>query len=129
MNKYVIDAYAWVEYFEGSLLGEKVKEIIEHPSHNIYTNLITFAELASYFERKGFGFTDPKQIILSLSNVYPLDIMFVQEAGKLHAEIKKERKHMSLADVFVLHTARKLHAKVVTGDQDFKGLKEVMILK
>jgi len=34
-----------------------------------------------------------------------------------------------MADIFVLLTARKLNAKVVTGDEDFRGLKEVVMIK
>ena len=29
MTKIVIDAYAWIEYFEGSERGKKVKELLE----------------------------------------------------------------------------------------------------
>lgn len=36
---------------------------------------------------------------------------------------------MGLADIFVLLTARKLNAKVVTGDEDFRGLKDSLMIK
>ena len=36
MNVFVIDAYAWVEYFEGSSLGEKVKDIVENSENLIF---------------------------------------------------------------------------------------------
>ena len=29
MTRLVIDAYAWIEYFEGSEIGKKVKELLE----------------------------------------------------------------------------------------------------
>lgn len=129
MNNFVIDAYAWVEYFDGTLLGEKVKEIIENPENSIFTNIITIAELASHFKRKKYDFDEPKKILLSLSSIYSPTLEFAEEAGNLHAELKKERKHMGLADIFVLLTARKIKAKVITGDEDFRGLKEVFMIK
>lgn len=129
MNLFVIDAYAWVEYFDGTSLGEKVKKIVENSENVIYTNVITIAELSSHFQRKGNSFEDARKIILSLSSVYKIDLEFAEEAGRTHAIIRNKRKHMGLADVFVLHTARKLKAKVVTGDEDFRGLPEVVMIK
>jgi len=58
-----------------------------------------------------------------------LEISFFEEAGKLHAQFKKIRKHISMADVFVYYTAKKINGKVVTGDEDFQGLKEVIMIK
>ena len=129
MSKFVIDAYAWIEYFDGTRIGDKVKEIIENASNEIHTNLITVAELSSFFKKRNYDFEYAKKIIISLSLIYSLNLEFAEEAGKLHAEIKKERKHMSLADVFVLLTAKQLNAKVVTGDEDFRNLKEALMIK
>lgn len=129
MNIFVIDAYAWVEYFDGTSLGEKVKKIIEDSDNTIYTNVITIAELASHFQRKESSFEEARKILLSLSFVYSVGIEFAEEAGKSHAIIRNKRKHMGLAEVFVLHTARKLKAKVVTGDEDFRGLPEAIMIK
>ena len=129
MNKFVIDAHAWIEYFNGTESGEKVKEIIENSKNRIYTNVITIAELSSSFSRKNNDFEEAKKIIASLSLFYLIDKDFAEESGKLHATLKKERKNIGLADIFVLLTARKLNAKVITGDEDFKGLKEVILIK
>lgn len=129
MNLFVIDAYAWVEYFDGTSLGEKVRKIVENDANTIYTNVITIAELSSHFQRKGSNFEEARKIILSLSSVYSISLEFAEEAGKSHAIIRDKRKHMGLADVFVLQTARKLKAKVVTGDEDFRGLPEAVMIK
>jgi predicted nucleic acid-binding protein len=129
MTTYIIDAYAWVEYFEGSEMGERVKAIIENPKNVIITNTVTVAEITSFFERKGRDFDEAKDIMESFSSFSSVDYEFAQAAGKLHAKIKKERRHMGLADIFVLQTARKLKGKVVTGDEDFRGLKEVEMIK
>jgi predicted nucleic acid-binding protein len=129
MKKFVIDAYAWVEYFNGSSLGEKVKGIVEDRDNNIFTNIITIAELSSYCKRKHFPFQEIKKTLLALSTIYQIDLSFAEEVGELHATLRKERKHIGMADLSVLLTARKLHAKVVTGDEDFRGLKEVLMIK
>lgn len=129
MSKYVADAYAWVEYFDGTSAGGKVKEIVENSANEIFTNVITIAEISSHFKRRGIDFTEAKRIILSLSVIYIIDEAFAEAAGELHAIIKKERKHMSLADIIVLMTGRRLSAKIVTGDEDFRGLKEALMIK
>lgn len=129
MNEFVIDAYAWIEYFNGTIIGEKVKRIVEDSNNGIHTNIITIVELVSSYTRNKLNFEKEKKVILAISNIYNINLEFAEEAGELHAEIKKTRKHMGLADVFVLLTARKLNAKVVTGDEDFRGLKEVIMIK
>mgnify|MGYP001561052698 FL=1 len=129
MGKFVVDAYSWVEYFNGTKSGEKVKGIVENSSNLIYTNVITIAELSSYFTRKGYDFETSKKIILSLSLFFPITKEFAEEAGKLHARIKKEKKHIGLVDILILLTAIKLNAKVITGDEDFRDFKETLIIK
>lgn len=129
MNRFVIDAYAWVEYFNGSAIGLKVKDIIEGAGNQVYTNIVTVAELSSHFRKENHDFEEAKKIIALLSLFYHIDLEFADESGKLHASMGKERKHIGMADIFVLLTARKLNAKVVTGDEDFRGLKEALMIK
>lgn len=128
MIVFVVDAYAWVEYFNGTKAGEKVREIIEKSNNIIYTNIITLAELSSSYARNSLPFEEERKSLLSLSSIYQIGVDFSIEAGELHAKMKKERKNISLADVFVLLTARKLGAKLVTGDEDFRGLKGVVMI-
>ena len=128
MNKFVVDASAWIEYFNGSKVGGKIKKIIENKENSIYTNIITISEISSFFERRKYNFEDAKNTILSLSYIYNIDIQFGAEAGMLHANLKKERKNISLADIFILLTAKKLNAKIITLDEDFHGLKEIYLI-
>ncbi len=129
MSKFVVDAYAWIEYFNGSKLGEKAKEIIENKDNEIFTNIITIAELVSSYRRNSINFEEEEKVLLSISKIFNINLKFAEEVGRLHAEIKKERRHIGLADIFVLLTARKINAKVITGDEDFRGLKEIIMLK
>ncbi len=129
MTNLVIDAHSWVEYFQGTDAGKKVKDLIENPINANYTNIITIAELSSFFQRKGYDFKEAKKVILSISKTFEINLEFAEEAGKLHAITKKQIKHIGLVDVFVLLTARRLNAKVITGDEDFKGFKETILIK
>lgn len=126
--KYIIDSYAWIEYFEGTDLGKKVKEIVENKDNEIITNILNISELSNFFERKGLEFDKAYKIIISLSKIYKFDILFSKEAGKLCAQIKKDIKNFGLIDAFVLLTAKKINAKILTGDKHFKSFKEAIIL-
>ena len=126
--KYVIDAHAWIEYFLGSDRGKKVKEIIEFNDNEIYTSIITIAEVVSVTKRENRDAEEKYRDILNLSNIYFVNLELAKEAGILHAETKKKIKHFGLADTFVLLTSRKLGAKIVTGDPHFKGMKEAILI-
>ncbi|MBI2573742.1 PIN domain-containing protein [Candidatus Woesearchaeota archaeon] len=129
MTSFVVDASAWVEYFNGSKKGEKVKSILENDENKIYTNIITIAELSSFFEKKEMNFSEARKIILSISSIYTMDVKFAEEVGKIHTKIRKERTKFGLADAFVLHTAQVLSAMAVTADEDFRGFSEVLMIR
>ncbi len=126
--KLVIDSYAWIEYFLGSEVGLKFKEYIENPDNEIITNILNIAEISSFFTRMGISQEIYYDLIISNSNIYLFDRDFSKEAGILHTSIRKKIKDFGLIDCFVLLTARKLNAKVLTGDQHFKGFKEAIFL-
>jgi predicted nucleic acid-binding protein len=43
--------------------------------------------------------------------------------------MRKNSKDFGLADAYVLATARKLKAKILTGDEHFKPVKEAIMIK
>lgn len=128
MNSFVIDAYAWIEYLEGSQKGEKVRGVIEDEGNLIFTHKVTLSEVISVAKRRDLNAEIAINAIIALSQFYEGDLSFFKEAGILHAELRKRISLFGLADTFVLLTARKLGAKVVTGDPHFKGFKEVLFL-
>ena len=52
MDKFVIDAYAWIEYLDGSEKGEMVAEIIENDENEIFTSSATVAEVVGKVLRR-----------------------------------------------------------------------------
>ena len=48
--EYVIDSYAWVEYFRGSSEGKTAQKYIEH--ENCATSSVTIAELSEKYKRE-----------------------------------------------------------------------------
>lgn len=127
MTKVVIDAYAWIAYLEGSEEAIKLRELVKSNT-KLYTNIVTVAEIVSKVKRTSMDVETAIEAISSLSIVINIDFDFSKDVGILHAEIRKKIKDFGLADTFVLLTARKLKAKILTGDPHFKGFKETIMI-
>jgi len=133
-SKYIIDAYAWIEYFRASKSGEVAKEYIE--STDSITPSIVVAEVSKKLQKEiesgnetVEGRSKRLEFISATSQVIELDFELAVAAGKTACEMNKKEKGWGLADAIVLCTARNLRGKVVTGDEHFRDLKEVIFVK
>ena len=126
MTEYLIDAFAWVEYLEGSRQGEKVKKILENNACS--TSAVTLAEVVSKAKRSG---NDPQtafDAVAANSKILSVDAEIAKNAGLLHAEKKARDKSFGLADAFILaHRDKKQW--ILTGDPHFRGIEKVEFLK
>jgi len=127
-ERYVIDAYAWIEYLIGSRAGEKVKAVLEGEDNVIYTCAVTVAEVVSKTAREGRDFEAAYEILISDSQVVNVDEEVSREAGVLHSEMRKTRRDFGLADAYVLAVARRTNSRILTGDAHFKGVKEAILI-
>ena len=128
-DRFIIDAYAWVEYLIGSDAGGEVKTALEREDDEIYTCAVTVAEVIGKTIREGRSPETAYEIIISDSNVIGVNHELSRDAGVLHAKIRKRIKDFGLADAYVLVSARNLGAKILTGDPHFKGFKEAILIK
>ncbi len=129
-HKIVVDTYAWIEYFGGTKVGERVKEFLAG-SEYIYTPAIVLAEIARKYIREGVGVQNTSrrlEIIKELSTIVTIDHKIALKSGEAYMELLEHAKKLklktkpSLGDAIVLATAQSLNAKVITGDQHFKEL-------
>jgi predicted nucleic acid-binding protein len=127
MTKHVIDAYAWIEYLDGSISGKKVVSILEK-NDNVYTCAITLAEVVSKVARMGKDAKLAYDVLLSNSQIITVDEELSLQAALIHFEMRKTSKDFGLADAYVLATARKLKSKILTGDPHFEGGKEAIMI-
>jgi predicted nucleic acid-binding protein len=132
--KYVIDAYAWIEYFKASKCGEVAKKYIE--SEDSATPTIVVSEISRKLQREievgnetREGRLKRLEFIRATSRIVNLDFEVAVEAGKTDLDMKKKVKGWGLADSIVLCTARNAKGKVVTGDEHFRELEEVIFIK
>jgi len=127
MNEaFVIDAYAWIEYLDGSARGTFVRNIIENANNKIYTCAVTVAEVVSKFIRRGYDPETAFSAITTNSTIIKADENLSKTAGETHAKIKSQIRDFGLADAYVLACALKHRTKVLTGDPHFKGIPEVV---
>lgn len=133
-SKYVIDAYAWIEYFRASKYGETAKEYIE--GADSVTPSIVVAEVSRKLQKEiEIGNETPEgrlkrlEFISATSQVVELDFELAVVAGKTDCDMKKKEEGWGLADSIVLCTARSVKGKVVTGDEHFRDLTEVVFIK
>jgi len=129
MTDIIIDSWAWIEYLDGSDLGSKVRDIIMNEQNRLHTHVVSIAEITSKEKRRK---KDPEIVwkaITNLTNILRADEMDCKAVGLLHAEMKIKFRNFGLTDSFVLHAARKIGGRILTGDPDFKGITEAILLR
>ncbi len=128
--KYVLDSYAWIEYFMGTKNGEKVKSIIEGQDEKI-TPTICLAEIYSKTLRVENQELAEKQraFIKEKSVLAPLDEQTARESARVLNRLKKEIDGWGLADSIVYASGTIKKAEVVTGDEHFRKVKNVFFIK
>ena len=129
MNRFVVDAWAWIEYLIGSEYGLKLDEILNDDATEVYTCAVTVAEVVSKVAREGKDVEVAYSLLLSNSKIIDVGDELSKSAGLLHAEMRSKEKDFGLADAYVLATARKFKSKVLTGDAHFKNVKDAVLVK
>jgi len=130
----VLDSYAWIEYFLGSEAGKVVKEYLN--TEEVATPSIVLAEIARKYMRERMEEKDVLRHLVFISangTIAEINANLSVAAAKAYLELldkaKREKlKKPSLADGLILATARALKAKIITGDEHFKGLNEVVYI-
>lgn len=126
MNKLVVDASAWIEYLSGTEKGEKVKKYFEE--NELYTAAVSVSEIIAKMLREGFSADIAILAIPARSQIVPIDFGIASDAGKTYYILRKKRDKISLSDAICLCTAKKISGKVLTFDNDFRGIAEAIVL-
>ncbi len=130
--KYVIDAYAWIEYFRATKAGAIVKKYVE--SEDSVTPTIVVAEISRKLQREIEAGNESEEgrlkrleFIRAASQIIDLDFETAVKAGETDVDLKRKVKGWGLADSIISCTARK--GKVITGDEHFRGLEDAVMIK
>lgn len=119
----LIDSWAWIEYFKGSSFGIKAKEIIES-GEKLLLSTINASEVYHFLlKHKSNEAEKLISFVLSSSFAIPLDTPIALKAAKI-----KFSQKLHLADSIVMATAEENNATILTGDEDFKNIKNVIYI-
>lgn len=124
--EYVLDTWAWFEYFKGTVRGKQVELILKN--HRVAITLVTIAELADKFWREKQEFVQFFAFIKSKAVILPLAEQVIMTAPKTKQELREKHPDASLVDAINLTTARISRAKLLTGDSGFEGIPNAEIV-
>ncbi len=121
----LIDSWAWVEFFAGTEIGEKVKAYVMDADQEIVVSSINLAEIYRLALDRFDEQTAEKRRRAMMARCYliPVD----EEIAVRGAKLRHERD-WGLGDALIYATAVREGAEVLTGDPHFKGLKDVIFL-
>ena len=125
---YLLDTYAWVEYFIGSKKGEVVKGMVEDEGNVIYTPECCLAELKGWAIRESVDFEELYRIVRKLSDIQCITTGDWLNAADLRSEMRKSAKDFGMMDALIVAQQRRLGCKVVSGDVHFEGVEDAVLL-
>ena len=120
----LIDSWGWIEYWKGGKLSEKVASYIDGEEEMV-VSAINLAEVYLWVSRT-YDETIAGGKVATVEkrcHVIPVERDTALEAAKI-----KGKEKLGFADGLILATARQVGGKVVTGDPDMKGLRDVVFL-
>ncbi len=127
-----IDTYAWIEYFEGSVQGNKVREILENENeHEIFTPSIVLVELADAVAKGKIkiNWDELVRFVKLNTKIIDIDDVVAKEAGIIKNNLRKKHPDFGIIDAIVLATARINNSSLLTGDTHLLNEDDVISIK
>lgn len=125
---YIIDSYAWVEYFLGSEKGLILRKLFLEEKNKFLTVECCLAEIKGWAIRSERDFNELFEIIRANSLILPLTQHDWIDAADVRVEQRKKQKDFGLIDAMILVKQKEIGCKVISGDKHFKNLKKVVFL-
>ena len=125
MRQYVLDSYAMIAYFEDEAGADRVarilKQLIQGKAKG-YMSVVNSGEVY-YNTMREEGVDEAEKVILQLDK-FPIQIVEVNRDLAYEAAKLKGKYRIAYADCFAVALSVKLNATLVTGDPEFKKVKE-----
>lgn len=127
MTRYILDSYAWIEYFEGSAAGKKVEGFLERGE--CFTSSLSVAEVTIKMLKNNRDPSNAHDVMCSMAKELPVTNEISFQAGKLYTEKRKKLKDIGIVDVIIMVQAREAGLTIITGDREhFSGEKNVILI-
>jgi predicted nucleic acid-binding protein len=125
---YIIDSYAWIEYFIGSKKGEILKKLFLEEKNKFFTISCCLAEIKGWAIKNNQDFDNLLTIIRANSEILNLNENDWISAGEERAEQRIKQKDFGLIDSAILIKQKQMNCKIITGDLHFKSFKNIIFL-
>src|SRR3989344_5867522 len=119
---YLIDSYAWVEYFLGSSKGVVLKDFLSQEKNKFYTAAPCLAEINGWALKNQQDFNQILKIITSNSEIIQVSDEEWISAGKERFDQGKTQKDFGMIDSVLLVKQKTLNCKIISGDKHFQHL-------
>ena len=126
--KYLLDSYAWIEYFKGTLKGQKVKEIIENKNNNLFTLDICLAEIKFWALQEKIDFSKICIVIRVNSEILECTSDDWLNAAEIKFEQRKKISDFGLVDAAMIAKQEEKGMVILTGDKHFKENKKALLI-
>ncbi len=126
---YIIDSYAWVEYFIGSKKGEILQKLFLDEKNQFLTVECCLAEIKGWAIKNNQNFGKLYNIIHANSNIVEVTEHNWIDAAVERFEQRKTRKNFGLINAVILTKQKELNCMIISGDKHFKGIKGVVFLE
>jgi len=120
---FIVDTYAWVEYFKGSECGRKVAKVIDDKKSHLITLECCLFEIKGWALRAEQDFERIYTAIRQNSDIEPIFTEDWLEAAQIRHEMREKEKiaDFGLVDALIVAKQRGHNCKVLSGDRHFKG--------
>ena len=125
MRRYVLDSYALIAYFEDEPGADRVAQILRQLAQGKargFISVVNWGEVY-YNTLREEGVAEAEKVILQLDK-FPIRIVEVDRTLAYEAAKLKGKYRIAYADCFAAALSSKLNASLVTGDSEFKKLRE-----
>jgi predicted nucleic acid-binding protein len=127
MSEYLLDTWAWIEFYIGSEKGKEIYRKIEE--EKCYTPLVSLAEISDNYQsgnlKSDNKWKEIRGYVESKTQIINLTPEICGNAGKIKQEEREKFPDFGLMDAIILATARKHDLELITGDKHLKDKERV----
>ena len=124
---YVFDSFAMLAYLQGETGMERVQSLLkdaEKERCHVYICIVNLGEILYTVEREK-GLAKAHETLAAIQQL-PIEIFPAENQTVLDAAHIKANHALSYADAFAVACAQKLDATVLTGDQEFRSVEQII---
>ena len=125
---YIVDSWAWIEYFIGSQAGSILKKLLSNKNNKFISMECTISELKIYCLGANEDFSRMYNVLKRNSVILPVLTNHWLEAAEIRCEIRKKVKDFGLIDSILVAKQNELKCKIISGDSHFKNMKSVVYI-